>query len=235
MRGALRGKSAAPNERGRPGQVTRQVPAGRAPDTERMDAPAALLDLLRTAGALLLGYLAGSLPVSAWVVRTAGVDLPRDGDARPGSADAWRLAGPGWGLLALTGELAQGVVPVAIAIVTFGWWTGWAAAVGAVAGAGWPTFGRRAGGPGVATLAGVCVALAPLAGLAGLAVAALVAVAGRLAGRSSRAVATGAGFGSFVVLAVVELADAARLAGVGLLFLVMLGRFVMTRSRPATA
>ena len=200
-----------------------------------MVAPEPLFDLLRTAAALLLGYLAGSLPVSAWVGRAAGVDVRRDGEADPGPAGVWTLAGPGWGLLALTGDLAKGIVPVAVAIVTFGWWTGWATAVGVLAGAGWPAFGRRPGGHGVATLAGACVALAPLAGVAGLAVAALVAMAGRVAGRDARVVAIGAGFGSFLALAVVELADAARLAGLLLLVLVVLGRFVTTRSRPAAA
>ena len=200
-----------------------------------MVAPAPLFDLLRTAAALLLGYLAGSLPLATWIGRAAGVDARHDGEANPGSANVWKLAGPGWGLLALSGDLAKGVVPVAIAVVTFGWWTGWATAVGVLAGACWPMIGRRSGGRGVATLAGVCVALAPLAGVAGLAVAAVVAAAGRVAGRNARVPAIGAGFGSYVALAVVELADAARIAGLGLLFLVVLGRFVTTRPGPAPA
>jgi glycerol-3-phosphate acyltransferase PlsY len=197
------------------------------------DAP--LIDLLRTAAALLAGYLVGSLPLALWIGRAAGVDATRDGEANPGAANVWKLAGPGPGLLALSGDLAKGVVPVAVGVVTFGWWTGWVAAVGAVAGACWPAFGRWPGGRGVSTLAGACVPLAPVSGAIGFALAAAVAVVGRLAGRNARVAAIVAGFGSFAVLVVVELADAARLAGLGLLFLGVALRYAATRreTRPA--
>ena len=142
------------------------------------------LDLLRTALSLLVGYLVGSLPVSAWVVRAAGVEGTRQSEGHSGPTNVWRLAGPGWGVLALTGDLAKGVLPVAIGIVTFTWWTGWVAGVGVLIGAGWPAVGRLAGGRGVATFAGVALALAPLAGAVSLMLTLPVAVAARLLGRA---------------------------------------------------
>jgi glycerol-3-phosphate acyltransferase PlsY len=197
-----------------------------------MPADAPLLDMLRTAAALLGGYLAGSLPVSAWVARGAGAE-PRPSDRRdPGAMGVWRLAGPGPGLLALVGEVARGVVPVALALVTFGWWTAWVAAVGAIAGAAWPAFGRRAGGHGLATLAGACLPLAPLSGVVGVAVAVVVAVGGRIAGRDAAAPAAVAGFAVFLALAVVEVADVTRLAGLGLL---LLGAGLWAARGPGTA
>ena len=81
-------------------------------------------DLAAMAVALVVGYLVGSIPVSAWVGRRAGVDVVNDGEANPGSANVWKLAGPGWGLLALAGDLAKGVLPVAIGIVQWSWWAG---------------------------------------------------------------------------------------------------------------
>lgn len=55
------------------------------------------LDLLRTALMLVVGYVAGSLPISAWVGRTAGVDVTREGEGNPDPAHVWELAGPGRG------------------------------------------------------------------------------------------------------------------------------------------
>ena len=155
------------------------------------------LDLLRTALSLLVGYLVGSLPVSAWVGRAAGVDVTRQGEGHSGPASVWRLAGPGWGILALTGDLAKGVLPVAIGIVTFTWWTGWVAGVGVLAGAAWPASGRLASGRGIATLAGIAIALAPLAGAVSLTLTLPVAVAARLLGRSGLVAAIAAGLASF--------------------------------------
>jgi acyl phosphate:glycerol-3-phosphate acyltransferase len=107
------------------------------------------LDVLLVAIPLILGYLAGSIPVSPLVGRAAGVDVANGGERNPGSANVWKLAGPGWGLLALSGDLAKGALPVAIATVTWSWNAGWLAGLGATIGAAWPLFGRQLGGRGV--------------------------------------------------------------------------------------
>ena len=101
------GAAGAVREARHPGAPRRG--AGRGPDGPAVDAASLPVDLLVAALALVGGYLVGSIPLSAMVGRAAGVDAGRaPASANPGSADVWRLAGPGWGLLALTGDLAKG-------------------------------------------------------------------------------------------------------------------------------
>ena len=98
--------------------------------------------LIAVGAGVVAGYLVGSIPVARYVARGAGVDPAATGDAPtrdPDFGTVWRLAGPGAGLLAFTGDLAKGVIPVAIGVVSFGWWIGWAAGLGAVLGTPSPT------------------------------------------------------------------------------------------------
>jgi glycerol-3-phosphate acyltransferase PlsY len=189
-------------------------------------------DLVALAIALVAGYLVGSIPVSAWVGRRAGVDVVNDGEANPGSANVWKLAGPGWGLLALAGDLAKGVLPVAIGIAQWSWWAGWAAGLGALIGASWPLLGRGRGGRGVAVFAGVAFTLSPAAGILAVALTLLVLVVARLLGRNGRVAAIAAGIGSFPALFLAAEASPARLAALGLLYLVAVVRFATTRRTP---
>lgn len=154
------------------------------------------------------GYVVGSLPVSAWVARSAG---------------------PGWGLLAVTADLATGVLPVALATVTWSWGTGWAAGIGAVTGACWPAFGRRPGGHGVVVLAGAAFALAPPAGILSLLPALAVLGVARLLGRNGLAAATAVGFGTYPFLFLAAYRDPLRLAALMGLYLVVGLRYVATR------
>jgi acyl phosphate:glycerol-3-phosphate acyltransferase len=178
------------------------------------------VDLLVASLALVGGYLAGSIPLSARIERAAGVDVVGQGEARPNATETWRLAGPGWGLLALTGDLAKGLLPVAIGVVTWSWWAGWAAGLGALIGSVWPLFGRLPGGRGVAALIGVLIALSPAAGLVALFIGAIVVGAARLLGRGWRTAAIAAGLAAYPLLFLLDQADLARLAGVGVLYLV---------------
>ena len=185
------------------------------------------MDLLVAALALVGGYLAGSIPLSADDRAGGGRRRGRAaGEARTSGPrpDVWRLAGPGWGLLALTGDLAKGLLPVAIGVVTWSWWAGWAAGLGALLGAGWPLFGRLPRGRGVATLAGVALALSPIAGLVALLLAGLVIGTARLLGRNGRTAAIATGFGAYPLLFLLDQADLARLAGIGVLYLVVVLR-----------
>lgn len=187
------------------------------------------LDTLVTAIALLGGYLAGSVPVSAMVGRAAGVDVVREGEANPGSANVWKLAGPGWGLLALAGDLAKGVLPVALGSVTVSWSIGWVAGLGALLGASWPLLGRLRGGRGVAVLAGAAFALSPAAGTLGVLLTLGVLAAARLLGRNGRVAAIATGVGSYPLLFLADGRDLPRLGALMTLYLVAVLRYATTR------
>jgi glycerol-3-phosphate acyltransferase PlsY len=187
--------------------------------------------------ALIGGYLVGSIPLAGRIGRAAGADAGRGSMAgpgrgsvaSPGPADVWRLAGPGWGLLALTGDLAKGLLPVAIGIVSWSWWAGWAAGLGALLGTGWPLFGRLPGGSGLVTLAGVAIALSPVAGLGAMLMGAIALGVVRLLGSSGPAVAVATGFGAYPLLFLLDQADLVRLAGIGAMYLVIAVRAARTR------
>jgi glycerol-3-phosphate acyltransferase PlsY len=187
------------------------------------------LDALVTLIALLGGYLVGSVPLSAMVGHAAGVDVVREGEANPGSANVWKLAGPGWGLLALAGDLAKGVLPVALGSVTVSWSIGWVAGLGALLGASWPLLGRLRGGRGVAVLAGAAVALSPAAGMIGVLLTVVVLAAARLSGRNGRVAAIATGVGTYPLLFLADGRDLLRLGALMTLYLVAVLRYATTR------
>ncbi len=175
------------------------------------------------------GYAVGSLPVSAWVGRAAGVDVYRDGERQPGSASVWKLAGPGWGLLAFTADLSKGMLPVALATVTWSWGAGWAAGLGTLTGACWPALGRIRRGRGVAVFAGVAFALAPPAGILGALLTLSVAGVARLARRNGPVAGIAVGIGTYPLLFFAAYRDPLRLAALMVLYLVAIVRYVTTR------
>ena len=199
------------------------------------------VEALVLATALLAGYLAGSIPLAWYVVRSARTaadgalagGTKRGGD--PGLATdafaAWSIAGPGWGVLAVVGDLAKGVVPVAVGIVTWSWAAGWAAGLGAVLGACWPAFGRWRGASAIVVLAGAVFTLAPPAGVVSLVLALIVLGAARLIGQTGIAAAAGAGFGSFLVLFAAIEQDPTRVASLVAIYAIPLVRAAATRGR----
>ena len=199
------------------------------------------VEALLLATALLAGYLAGSIPLAWYVVRGARTaaegalahGTEQDGD--PGLATdaiaAWGIAGPGWGMLAVVGDLAKGVVPVAVGIVTWSWAAGWAAGLGAVLGACWPALGRWRGGSGIGVLAGVVFTLAPPAGVVSVVLALGALAVARLLGRTGIAAAAGAGFGSFLVLFAAIEQDPVRVASLVAICAIPLVRAAATRAR----
>ena len=189
-------------------------------------------DIVAVAFAAVTGYAVGSLPLSAWIARAAGVGAHRDEGRSPDVPGVWELAGPGWGLLALTADLSKGVLPVAVATVTWSWGAGWAAGLGALVGASWPALGRIPGGPGVAVFAGVAFALAPPAGIIAMLLALAVAGLARLTGRHGRIAAITAiavGIGTYTLLFTAAYRDPAGLAALLALSLVALLGSVSTR------
>ena len=111
-------------------------------------------------------YLLGAVPTSFVAGKLGrGIDLRAHGSKNLGATNVFRILGWKYAIPVALLDVAKGAVPVAL----FGAWSGlsaaWAAAFGATAVVGHvfsPFVGFR-GGKGVATAAGMFIALAPLA------------------------------------------------------------------------
>ncbi len=114
--------------------------------------------------ALILGYLAGSVPFAFLLARRAGIDVRTAGSGNVGAANVFRTTGKWRGVATMSLDVAKGVAAVLLANVTDGG-AGLAAASGAAAVVGhiYPVWLRFHGGKGVAVAAGVFAVLAPLA------------------------------------------------------------------------
>jgi glycerol-3-phosphate acyltransferase PlsY len=116
--------------------------------------------------ALLIAYLLGSIPSAYYAGRWAkGIDLRQHGSGNLGFTNAWRLLGPRWSIPVLIFDLLKGVAAVWVAHALapdhelLPIFTGLAA----ILGHNWTFFlGFRGGGKGVATSAGVFLALTPV-------------------------------------------------------------------------
>jgi glycerol-3-phosphate acyltransferase PlsY len=119
-------------------------------------------------------YLLGAIPTSYVVGRLArGIDLRQHGSGNLGATNAYRVLGWKAALPIFLLDIAKGWFPTAF----FPHWDAapspvWALAYGsaAIIGHVWSVYVRFRGGKGVATSAGVLLALAPGAALAGFAV-----------------------------------------------------------------
>ncbi len=124
---------------------------------------------------VVLSYLLGAIPTSAVAGRIAGMNLRRQGSGNLGSTNVFRVLGPKYGVPVLMIDMAKGAAvvlaigPLLSAASPLGP-TGLRllAGLAAIAGHVWPCFTGFRGGKGVATAAGVFLALSPLATLAGL-------------------------------------------------------------------
>jgi len=119
-----------------------------------------------------IAYLSGSLPWGLWVGRLArGVDVRTLGSGNLGATNVYRSLGPALGILTLLLDMAKGALPVwlvphaAFAAAFPGGleWCRLAVGFAAVAGHVWTFLAGFKGGKGVATTAGVLLALAPAA------------------------------------------------------------------------
>ncbi|MFQ5677973.1 MAG: glycerol-3-phosphate 1-O-acyltransferase PlsY [Gemmatimonadota bacterium] len=115
-------------------------------------------------------YLIGAFPTSYLCGRLHGADLRKKGSGNLGATNVYRLFGLRSAMLVVTLDVAKGFFPVWF----FPLWDGrtegeWGLLYGflAISGHIWPIFTRFRGGKGVATAAGVLLALAPLAVLVG--------------------------------------------------------------------
>jgi acyl phosphate:glycerol-3-phosphate acyltransferase len=116
--------------------------------------------------AVLLGYLAGSVPFAFLLARRAGVDVRVAGSGNVGAANVLRTTGWWRGLAVMVLDVAKGAA--AIAIAQFANASGALIAVSgaaAVVGHVYPVWLRFRGGKGVAVAAGVFGVLTPVATL----------------------------------------------------------------------
>jgi glycerol-3-phosphate acyltransferase PlsY len=132
------------------------------------------MNLLAVALALLAAYLVGSLSFAVIVSRLMGLQDPRSyGSKNPGATNVLRSGNRKAAVLTLAFDALKGYVPVLLALLLgprLGLGDTEAAFVGLAAFVGhlWPVFFRFQGGKGVATAAGVLMALNPGLGLATL-------------------------------------------------------------------
>ncbi len=139
------------------------------------------LGLLASIAAVVLAYLAGSVSFAVLVSRAMGLPDPHSyGSKNPGATNVLRTGNKAAAILTLLGDAAKGGIAVWIAQhyaqrFGFGEWTIGAVALAAFLGHLYPVFHRFQGGKGVATAAGVLLALQPWLGLATLATWLLIA------------------------------------------------------------
>lgn len=118
---------------------------------------------------LLAAYLLGAIPASYLAGRAAGADLRLEGSKNVGATNLYRVAGLRFAIPAGLFDLVKGFAPTFFAPSSPPWLpvaVGGAAVLGHV----FPVYLGFRGGKGVATAAGVVLALAPVA----LAVSAVV-------------------------------------------------------------
>lgn len=122
-------------------------------------------NLLYLLGALLFGYLLGSIPFGLIFTRMAGLgDVRKIGSGNIGATNVLRTGRKGLAAATLLADALKGTVPVLIA-AQWGPQFATLAALGAFLGHLFPVWLKFKGGKGVATFIGVLIGLKPLAAL----------------------------------------------------------------------
>lgn len=118
--------------------------------------------------AMILAYLAGSIPTGLWIGRSMrGIDIREHGSGNLGATNAFRVLGKGLGFLVLLVDVLKGLIPVLILPKLVGLSNPspgieMLIGVAAIAGHVLSFFVDFKGGKGVATALGVFLAIAPL-------------------------------------------------------------------------
>jgi glycerol-3-phosphate acyltransferase PlsY len=131
---------------------------------------------------IVLAYLMGSVPFAVIVSRTMGLADPRSyGSGNPGATNVLRSGNKKAAVLTLIGDALKGWLAVYLAQrFADAWGVGdfglAAVALAVFVGHLYPVFLRFAGGKGVATAAGVLIAIDPILGLAVVATWLIIAI-----------------------------------------------------------
>ena len=139
------------------------------------------MDALYSVLAVLGAYLVGSISFAVVISKAMGLADPRSyGSGNPGATNVLRTGNKLAAALTLVGDALKGLVAVLVAkalAARFGFGDGTIALVALAAFVGhlFPVFHRFQGGKGVATAAGVLLALKPVLGLGTLATWLLIA------------------------------------------------------------
>lgn len=129
---------------------------------------------------LFFAYLLGALPMSVGVsVLSGGVDPRTAGSRNPGATNVARLNGWRAGGIALALDITKGLAPTLIALSVGGPTLAAFAGILTVVGHCFPVYLAFRGGKGVATAAGVFLALAPTVMLLAAAIWGVVFAIGR--------------------------------------------------------
>lgn len=154
--------------------------------------------------AIALSYVSGSIPSAYLAGKSRGIDLRKHGSGNLGATNVFRVLGAKIGALVFVVDMAKGALPVLLLPPLTTRVAGapalggnWALTVGILCGVAaifghvrpvFLKFGR--GGKGVATAAGVFLALAPIPTLAALAAFVLVLLVSRYVSLGSLVAAT---------------------------------------------
>lgn len=146
----------------------------------------------------ILAYLLGSIPSSVWLGKMIrGIDLREHGSGNAGTSNAFRVLGWKIGIAVLVLDIAKGFLAVNLSHLqndlaegSEGWMI-FRITLGilAVAGHIFPVFAGFRGGKGVATFAGIGLAIHPLATLAALGVYLIIFLIFRVSSLGSLAAA----------------------------------------------
>lgn len=131
-----------------------------------------MLSVLTTAGLMLLGYLSGSVPFGYMAGRLRGIDIRQHGSGNIGATNAIRVLGKSLGVPVFILDMAKGALPVMAAWALCGSRTAPLSpaacqlaavltGISAVLGHNYTCWLGFRGGKGIATSAGVLLALAP--------------------------------------------------------------------------
>ena len=113
--------------------------------------------------AFFLGYVLGSIPFGLLLTRFAGAgDIRKIGSGNIGATNVLRTGRKGLAIATLLADLLKGAIPVVLADYLMGHEASLIAGAGAILGHCFPAWLGFKGGKGVATAAGVVLAVTPL-------------------------------------------------------------------------